>query len=328
MCTIAGEALDVVVPEIGAIVSELVAVTSIGQIVSGTAIDRMSFVPMLKRAAILCDRIYFETFGLGDPGGDYEQQAINAAFGGLIEGRDLAGDKRFADLLLLPQHFGDDADSMLSAAIVRDGPSVYYEATQEYVDGLPDEDLEPLAKPWRGVDYKVRGAMALELESDLARPLALRKWIDEPVGLLAPAHREVLKLAMAADRSSLDIMQELAVQTLFDFGSLTWDEILKLRKSPRISDFRYALSKMELLPPGEVQSAWRREVEELAETTRPSPVKTLLSGFMGNLPLGDANPFGAAQPLTDYFREDERSRKYSWLYFVMDARSKQREKDS
>jgi hypothetical protein len=305
-------------------VKELVAVTSVSQILNGNLIDRVAMVPMLKRAAILCDQIYVETWGLGVPGGAIEKRAIDAAFGGTVEGIDLQADGRFRKLLLLPQEFGLAGEEMVGATMTGTGPGRYWDAAAQYVDTMPDEDLESMAKPWRGVDYKTRAAMALELQADLERPAILRKWIDEPVGLLAPTHREVLRIAMEKDRSPVDILQELAVQTVFDFGSLSWDQVLKLRKSSRIEDFRFALQKMEALGPGSVQGEWRRQVEELAEISQPNPLKTLLGAFMTYLPLGDADPLGLAQNVTTYFREDEQARRYAWIYFVMNAREGQR----
>lgn len=160
------------------------------------------------------------------------------------------------------------------------------------------------------------------LSTDLNRPLALHGWFDEPVGLLAPAHREVLRRAIAQERTATDVLQELSIQTMFDFGALNWFDILKLRRSNHIGDFRLALKRMESLPAGSVQEAWRSEVEKLAESGRRSPAQALLGGFLGNLPLGDLSPIGVAHSVSDFFREDERSRRFGWLYFVMDARSK------
>lgn len=62
--------------------TEIVAVTSAHQIVNSQLLDRTTMVPMLNRAAILCDHIYFETVGLGTPGGEVERRAISVMFGG------------------------------------------------------------------------------------------------------------------------------------------------------------------------------------------------------------------------------------------------------
>lgn len=304
--------------------SELVAVTSISQLQYGHFLDRLDVTPMLKRAAILCDHVYVDTTGLGPAGGAIERRVINHWFGGEAESLDLLSDKRFRALVLRPEDFGESGKDMLEVPIFDNDGALYGDAVSEYLARLPEEELLPFAKPWRGVDYKTYGAAWSELVADLNRPLTLRPWIDEPIGLLAPTHREILSRAIASNTTPIDMFQELAVEARFDFGVLPWNDILKLRRSARIDDFRRALKKLESAPPGDIRTLWRAEVESLAETTMVSPARSLIGGFLGNLPLGNVSPFGVAGSVVDYFRDDERERRYGWLYFVMSARKQAR----
>lgn len=59
-------------------------------------------------------------------------------------------------MLVLPKDFGKDRGEIVSAGLDASGPGPYEAAVTSYVADLSDEDLEPLASPWRGVDYKTR----------------------------------------------------------------------------------------------------------------------------------------------------------------------------
>jgi hypothetical protein len=135
-----------------------VATVSAYTLITPQLVGDVSAVPMLKRAAIMCDRIFVDTAGLGEPGGLLERRVLNLMFGGHDEGEDLLTNARFRRLLLRPADFGAVAASEMQGALTLDRYQNVYEAALSIVERMPDEALLPLAKPWRGVDSRYEAA--------------------------------------------------------------------------------------------------------------------------------------------------------------------------
>lgn len=300
--------------------TDMVAVTSTSQVLNARFVDRKDMAPMLKRAAILCDRVFVDTTDTGAFDGDFERAFINAAFGGLADGMDLFEDRRFRTLLLRVEDLSETPAEVVEATRTIGADDRLAEIATEYALTLPDADIAPFTR--HRPDHKARGTIRLELLDDLRRPLALRRWLPDPVGILGPMHRDVLSTALREVDSPVDALLELAPATMLDFGALHWNEILRLRSSTHIHDFRRMIREMEHASPSGLRERWQQDLEEIAAFTRPSAIRTLIGGFLGNLPFGNLNPLGASQSIMDYFRADEMSRRFGWVYFVMDARER------
>lgn len=300
--------------------SEMVAVTSTSQVLNARVVDRKNMAPMLKRAAVLCDRVLLDTSTAGPLGGDFERLAINSAFGGAAEGIDLMAERQFRKLLLRMEDLSDRPAEILTAIRDGDRDPLLEEVATDYVLTLPDADIAPFTRSV--ADYKARGSLRLELLDDLRRPLALRGWLPNPIGILGPMHQDVLRTALRDAHSPLDTLHELVPTAMFDVGALSWREVLRLRTSAHLHDFRRTIQDLEGASPEEVSRRWRQDLEEIAVFTKPSLAKTLVSGFLGNLPFGELNPLGVGQSIMDYFRADELTRRFGWVYFVLDARQR------
>lgn len=160
----------------------------------------------------------------------------------------------------------------------------------------------------------------LELLEDLRRPLVLREWLSDPIGILGPMHRDVLEVSQRSAASPLDLLQELVPAAMFDFGHLSWSQILDLRSSTHVHDFRRHIRELELLPAATIRQRWHDDIETMAALGKPSLGKVLVSGILGNLPISPLNPIAIGQSVTDYFRSDETLRRFGWVYFVMEGR--------
>ena len=298
----------------------LVAVVSAYTLANSQLVGGISPIPMLKRAAILCDRIYMDTQGLGVPGGLLERKILHKLLGGESEGHDLLLDPEFRRLLLRPQDFGSAAPDLVQAvSAAHFGP--LYSAALSVVEALPDRVLEPIAAPWRGVDYKARGALGIELTEDMYRPEALRPWLPNAVGLVTPLHTRVMKaLGREWNGDPFPEILELAEKRIVDYGVLPWREILKLRRSSFVDEFRDRMKTMRSESEGSVMNALWSDLWRFAQENRPSPRRTLLSGVLGNLPLPLVlNPVSVAQSVRDVWRANHQEGSFGWLYFVMET---------
>ena len=274
---------------------------------------------MLKRAAILCDGIFVDTFGLGDPGGSIERLYIEKTFGGRDEGVELLRDREFTRLLRRPDDFGSAVGQQMQAAVMEES-QYFHAAAIEYVQDLPDAKLEPRAAPWRGVDYKVRGAVAIELAEDLARPDALRPWLRNTVGIITPLHSAVfMKTMSAAPNDPFGRLVELAEEDVVDFGSLPWKRILELRRSSFLRDFR---DRLRAIPShgdrSVIEDLWR-DLWAFARSNQPSPRKAVVGAILGNLPLNPLNPISVLQGATSVHKAQLERTRCGWLYFLLEA---------
>ncbi|MET3142497.1 UNVERIFIED_ORG: hypothetical protein ABIB13_002214 [Arthrobacter sp. UYEF2] len=298
--------------------SGLTAVVSSSMLFHSKVLAGQDLVPALKRAAILCDKIYVDLQGLGEPGGQLEDMFINTSFGGNAEEHDLTKDKQFKKLLLRPSDLSKSERSGIPNGFDYGKDPVYAQAL-DYVRGLDDDFFVPIAKPWRGVDYKARGSVALQLSEDILMPGRMRSLFPEAVGLLSPLHKKMLSSVKLPFIDENDPLVQLAAIRAVDYGALSWREILELRKSAFLTEFRLKLALIEKAGDANMQQELWGDLWGFAAENKPSPGKTVVSGLLANLPIGPVNPFSIGFALADTAKADTQKRKFGWLYFVMES---------
>ena len=277
-----------------------------------------NLVPVLKRAAILCDRVFLDITGLGEPGGEYENLFINKSFGGNAELHDLVNDKQFKKLLLRKIDLSKAERSEFPPPSEYGQVPIYSQAL-EFVRGLEDDFFQPIARPWRGVDHKARGSVAMQMSEDLLLPSRMRTLFPDAVGILSPLHKQMLSTINLPFLDEADPLVQLAAIDVVDYGSLSWREILELRRSPFLTEFRNKLALVEQTQDVNIQQLLWSDLWGFAAENKPSPSKTILSGLLANLPISPLNPFSVGMALRDTAKADTQKRKYGWLYFVMEA---------
>jgi len=226
-------------------------------------------------------------------------------------------DKQFRKLILREADFSKSERSGIPSAYDFGQEPVYAQAL-DFVRSLDDSFFEPIASPLRGVDHKARGSVALQLAEDILMPNRMRAVIPEAVGLLSPLHQNMLSNIKLPFLDEDDPLVQLATIKTVDYGSLSWQEILQLRKSAFLTEFRLKLALIEKAGSVNMQQELWGDLWGFAAENKPSPGKTAISGLLANLPIAPLNPFSVGAALVDTAKADTQKRKY-WLYFVMAA---------
>ncbi|MBX9471284.1 hypothetical protein [Microcella sp.] len=282
-------------------------------------LDRTDPVPSLKRAAILGERIFLHTVGLGPPNGDWYRFFVQSAFGGDKESHDLMDDPDFRSLLLLPEDYGSNTEKEMFEAPLGGFGDIAFDEIRKRAESDPQFSTG-LGPAGRGTTAKDWMKLAVEISATLQMPAHLDRWLTNPVGLIGPTHVEVLQRAEVEQRSPFGPSEVLGSMGMVDFGSFSWREILQLRKSQGIYEFRLFIEGLPRDERSHVQDHLWDAVADFVSTHKPRPVRSFLKGIVASLPIPGLELIGTAQTFSDYFRQDEDLRKSRWLHFLADAR--------
>lgn len=149
------------------------------------------------------------------------------------------------------------------------------------------------------------------------------------VGLGSPYHGEAITqkkgLPPGSDLQSTDL-------EIPDFASLSWDAIIDLRQDRFIVSFRDRFSRSFGTTPlkefkEEIERSISRDFWRLIKDVEPSVRKAVISGILGNIPLGPIpiNPVGIGYAIENVRNQSRMAQEFGWLFFVERARSKAKE---
>ncbi len=135
-----------------------------------------------------------------------------------------------------------------------------------------------------------------------------------------------------------NVINELEQINHFDFGTLSWNEIIELRKSGFINDFRENLftwinEYKSTNDSNSFQKKLNRFIDDakfdFIEKKKPNIIKTSLLGFIGNLPaIIPVNPVGIINSINDVRDDIKMKEEYGWLFFIQKAYKMSREKST
>jgi hypothetical protein len=286
-----------------------------------------------KRAALMCDHIFIDTQGFPSemPGMPAESKRLSRfqdAYIRMLLGGEEASSISQPDLrklIVRPEDLGDDE------AIIRsiypyeepdEGERGLYKAAHDVINDLTDEQLEAIGIQ-RSNDYKEQGTLILELVTDLQRANRLRRWLDEPVGLLTPLHQRVLGTQVNGTTrpptSPFLVSAELEQSGVIDFAALSWSEILRLRRSSFLDDFRDQLEAVSRTDDISISQALWRDLWRFARDAQPSVMRTTVGGILGAIPLPLTAPLGIVASVAETQRAHEQAHEFGWLFFILEA---------
>lgn len=277
----------------------------------------------LKRAALAYDRIFILPQGLPFFDRNLERQLIMSPFADSDSEREYLGrDLRFwDDLLLLPPDLGDE-EAVYRTLWNSDDPLNLSSAAHDFVlDGLDDRYFGAPIDTRQG--YKERGSLIVELVMDAYFPARLRRILGSgAAGLVTPLQVGLQQLATDHGLLRLHRMEQVTSQAWVDVAEFSWQDILDLRESPYIADFRKALSQWttgQVDEAVEVDSLLTDGLLRFAERTRPR-MRDVIVATAANFfaPLAWADTARSARSLIDIESE------YGWVLFVLELQRQKR----
>jgi hypothetical protein len=159
------------------------------------------------------------------------------------------------------------------------------------------------------------------------------KHFDTFSALFSEIHEEAFKATYNQVESKTQnkrVISSIESINHFDFGKLSWDEIIILRKSDFLKDFRKKIFEwtneyLTLNNQQEFQLKIDKYIEdakfEFIEKQQPKLFKTILTGITGNIPLPiPVNPVSVLASVQQIKNEMNNKKDYGWLFFIQKAR--------
>jgi len=124
------------------------------------------------------------------------------------------------------------------------------------------------------------------------------------------------------------VLKKICSVNYFDFSNLTWPQILELKRSHFLSDFRvkftdwleeYSLSENIEKFEENINKYIRTSNFEFLKRNKPNLKKDIAIGVLGNIPIPIPNPVAILSSMQTV-REDLKIKKdFGWLFFIQEA---------
>lgn len=152
-------------------------------------------------------------------------------------------------------------------------------------------------------------------------------------GLYSEIHEKAFKATYNKDINATKEKKVInTVETInhFDFGTLTWDEIIVLRKSGFVNDFREKIFEWtEEYKNGVDNLAVEQKIDkfindakfDFIEKRKPNFIRSLLTGILGNIPLPiPINPISVLSAGEQIINDKKINKEFGWLMFIQKTR--------
>lgn len=293
----------------------------------------------LKRLAILFDNLVIAPVGIGKIGKDNLDFPRNSDYLNYSTKEELKYSKELDEILLDIDDFVLDADAKdyditsPETLWMGENNSYFIDSIINFVcEKFGKSSIDDLTKS----EYEHIKMYIGQINMDYNIISTTINKYDDFSTVFSNIHKRILE-ATFLDSKKVDhgkVVAEMESINMIDFGSLKWDQIIELRKSGFISDFRlkidewlaeYKSSKNN----SEFENKMRRYVEDtkfdFISQNKPNFIKTGILGLLGNLPspIG-VNPFGIYSAVQDLVQDYNQLQKYKWLYFLQEANKVQK----
>ena len=165
----------------------------------------------------------------------------------------------------------------------------------------------------------------------------ISKRFEEVSALYTELHRDAYFTTYDGNATTPErVLQKVCLLNYFDFGQLTWAQILELKRSKFISDFRAKfhewLSEFQASQSVEefekkVDRYIRESNFDFLKKNKPRVTSGVAKGVLGNVPM----PFWLPNPIAIYTsakqveKELKLKKDYGWLFFIQEAFTKSKE---
>lgn len=292
----------------------------------------------LKRNAVLFDKLVLVPLGIGslDGSGLFTKETFLNAY----SKEDIKYKKEFSEIIFNIEDFVSSEDELKNYYNPKnmevsmwggDNSSRYIDFIMKYVqekNGYTKPDIQSREHK-KELEYYI-GTVSMDFQ---VLTEASMKFSDFS-GLYSELHEKAYIATYGTNRyisKNNNVINSVEDINHFDFGTLSWDEIIILRKSEFVNDFRKKVWEWTQkfntdTSSAEIEAKIDKYIDDakfdFIEKRKPNLIKSILTGILGNIPLPiPINPISiyssGQQVLSDY-----KSRKeFGWLLFIQKARN-------
>lgn len=299
---------------------------------------RLNPALIMKRAALFFEDIVFHPQGTGVGQDDSlfdlwssKEKWLSAWVASDDEEREfLLSSGEFSDLFTLSDSLIDDPEVLYQSAWRTDELDWMSNRLIDYakdivkqehdVTSLDELDYKKLREVWE--DQK---RMIGHLQSDFGFYYHVSAMEREVVGMFTPYHTGFMETI--SDRGDQQAWTRMTVQSseisIVDVGALTWSDVLDLRNSFYLDDFRVKIQDA-MGKDGDISDLHAEAVDamlDLASEIEPEPKLATAKAVLGNLPnpFFGINPFSMASDVSQIREELNLAERYGWIFFLADA---------
>lgn len=291
-----------------------------------------SAMTFLKRSLILFEKLMIIPDGLPMSGG-HNALTKERYLGLLGRGDSFCSTSEFTSLFLLSEEVLDKDLKLMDVLDNSEDDLWGGEHGDRFVKFVEDLVEAQIAGSGGRLDesdaWEMKKAYVGNISSDYQTLMLVTKLGGDYSGLFTEFHEAAAKATLGIGTPSHDsVVRSVGQVNTLDFGSLTWDQVMELRRSGYCASFRKWANDWvsEYRDTGDAQKfeeRLRRATEEakfaLIGQLEPSITKSVLGAIVGNLPIPIANPYSIVSGLNLVKQSIERKRDYGWLFFVQHA---------
>ncbi len=192
--------------------------------------------------------------------------------------------------------------------------------------GLPSKEIQS-KDHWEELKYYIG-----TISTDFQILHEARKRLEGFSALFTEMHENAFKATYNLSQSKIDhnpVINQIEEINCFDFGILSWDEIIELRKSEFVKDFRFHMFTWinEFYKTNDVDE-FQKKINKFINTAKfdfidrhePDVSKSIISGIIDNIPLPiPVNPISVLSTISDIRKESKERKEFGWLFFVQKA---------
>ncbi len=302
-----------------------------GMLTLQTLTSEVNYIPMVKRAAILFDKLIYTTT---------PYSAISDRFLGwdkiiprLFDNDEIIDSKKLLDLFIPIQEVVEEYNWFLKETIYdRKNKEISLmegergKRLEEFtwdllkkkkIDDKDSKQYYDNAKRYFAYlanDYRIIGRLSF-IQSEIS-------------GLFTEIHEEAINFVLGDTKvTEKKIIKNIQELNFFDFGQLTWDEIFVLRESEFAKSFRNKVN--ELSQTFESSQNLKHDLGEwindakfsFIERRKPKPKTAIVNMVLTNMPLPfPVNPYSIYDSTKTVIEERKVKKEFDWLFFIQKAK--------
>ena len=178
-------------------------------------------------------------------------------------------------------------------------------------------------------EFEILDYYVTALSADVNFLFQISRKVPEISALYTELHRDAY-FATYSERTSVPerILKSITNVNYFDFANLTWAQLLELRQSQFLEDFRkkisewigeFDLASNPLSFEQKIDKYIKESNFDFLQQNRPLTRLNILSAIIENVPTVVPNPLAVYNTLSRTMADFETEKEFGWLFFIQEA---------